>query len=75
MKWEKRMESAYVQFAAWFLDSRGWGDLAENTALFWAVPYRDLQARGYKVNQIYGAGPGAGNAPNSFAAKSVSYGW
>jgi hypothetical protein len=75
MKWEKRMESAYVQFAAWFLDSRGWGDLAENTALFWAVPFRDLQARGYKVSEIYGAGPGAGNAPNSAAAKSVSYGW
>jgi hypothetical protein len=74
MKWEKRMESAFVQIAGWFLDSRGWGDLAENTPLFWAVPFRDLQARGYKVSQIYGAGPGAGNAPNSFAAKS-GYGW
>jgi hypothetical protein len=75
MKWEKRMESAYVQFGAWFLDSRGWGDLAENTALYWAVPFRDLQARGKKVSEIYGAGVGAGNADNSFSTKSATYGW
>ena len=78
MKWEKRMEEAFVQFGAWFLDARGWGDLAENTPLFWAVPFKDLQARGYKVSEIYGAGPGgpaAGNAPNSAAAKSATYGW
>jgi hypothetical protein len=74
MKWEKRMETAYAHFASWFLDSRGWGDLPENTALFWAVPYQDLQSRGYAISQIYGAGPGAGNAPGSVAAKS-NYGW
>jgi hypothetical protein len=74
MKWEKRMEEAFVQFGAWFLDGRGWGDLAENTALFWAVPYQDLQSRGYSIAEIYGAGPGAGNAPGSVAGKST-YGW
>jgi len=74
MKWEKRMEGAFVQFAAWFLDARGWGDLPEGTALFWAVPYQDLQSRGYATNLIYGAGVGAGNAPNSVAAKGT-YGW
>ncbi len=74
MKWEKRMESSFVQFAAWFLDSRGWGDLPENTALFWAVPYQDLQSRGYSIGEIYGAGVGAGNAPNSVSGKST-YGW
>jgi hypothetical protein len=74
MKWEKRMEEAFVQFAAWFLDGRGWGDLAEGTALFWAVPFQDLQSRGYAIGELYGAGPGAGNAPGSVAGKST-YGW
>jgi hypothetical protein len=74
MKWEKRMEESFVQFAAWFLDGRGWGDLPEGTALFWAVPYQDLQSRGYDIGAIYGAGLGAGNAANSVAAKS-GYGW
>jgi hypothetical protein len=74
MKWEKRMENAFVQFANWYLDGRGWGDLAQGTALFWAVPYQDLQSRGYSIDKIYGAGAGAGNAPNSVAGKST-YGW
>jgi hypothetical protein len=72
MKWEKRIEGAFVQFAAWYLDARGWGDLPQGTALFWAVPYQDLQSRG--STSIYGAGTGAGNAPNSIAAKGT-YGW
>jgi hypothetical protein len=74
MKWEKRLETAFATFAPWYLDGRGWGDLPENTALFWAVPYQDLQSRGYKVSAVYGAGPGAGNAPGSVAGKSA-YGW
>jgi hypothetical protein len=74
MKYEKRIEGAFVQFGNWFLDSRGWGDLPEGTALFWAVPYQDLQSRGYPSSKIYGSGPGAGNAPNSVAAKGT-YGW
>jgi hypothetical protein len=74
MKWEKRIEEAYTHFAPWYLDMRGWGDLPEQTALFWPVPYQDLQARGYAVSEIYGAGIGAGNAPNSAAGKST-YGW
>ena len=74
LKYEKRIEEAYTHYAAWYLDNRGWGDLPENTPLFWAVPYQELQARGYSTGQIYGAGPGAGNAPNSTAGKST-YGW
>jgi len=74
MKWEKRIETAYTHFAAWYLDSRGWGDLAENTPLFWAVPYQDLQSRGFAPNAIYSAGNGVGTAPGSFAAKGT-YGW
>jgi hypothetical protein len=74
MKWEKRIETAYTHFAPWFLDGRGWGDLAEGTALFWAVPYQDLQARGVAISAIYGAGAGVGTAANSAAAKGT-YGW
>ncbi|HEX6054061.1 MAG TPA: hypothetical protein VFZ21_32545 [Gemmatimonadaceae bacterium] len=74
MKWEKRIETAYTHFAAWFLDHRGWGDLAEGTPLFWPVPYQDLQARGALPNQIYSTGDGVGTAPNSSAARGT-YGW
>jgi hypothetical protein len=74
IKYEKRIETAYTHQAPWYLDGRGWGDLPQDSPLFWAVPYQDLQARGYSTAQIYGAGLGSGNAPNSVAAKSV-YGW
>jgi hypothetical protein len=74
MKWEKRIETAYTHFAPWYLDGRGWGDLAEGTPLFWAVPYQDLQARGFLPGDIYSAGAGVGTAPNSAAVKGT-YGW
>jgi len=74
LKYEKRIEVAYTTYSPWYLDGRGWGELPTNTPLFWAVPFQDLQARGYPTGKIYGAGLGAGNAPNSVAAKSV-YGW
>jgi starch-binding outer membrane protein, SusD/RagB family len=74
LKYEKRVETAYTHYTPWFLDMRGWGELPETTPLFWAVPFQDLQARGYATSAIYGTGVGAGNAPNSTAAKSV-YGW
>jgi len=74
IKWEKRMETAYIAFLPWYLDSRGWGDLAQDTPLYWATPYQDLQARGVPTSALYGVGPGPGNAPNSSAAKGT-YGW
>ena len=45
LKWEKRMELAFMQYGAWFFDSRGWGDLALNTPLEWPVPYQEMQTR------------------------------
>jgi hypothetical protein len=75
MKWEKRIETAYTHFAAWYLDSRGWGDLAKDTPLFWAVPYQDLLARGVLPNELYSAGAGVGTAPNSAATTKGTYGW
>lgn len=74
LKYEKRLEEAYVHYSAWFLDGRGWGDLPKDTPLFWAVPYQELLVRGYTLGQVYGAGPGVGMAPNSAAGTSV-YGW
>ena len=56
MKWEKRMETAFsCTFMCWFSDSRGWGDLPTNTALFWAVPYQEMDAH---LQPFYGTGRG-----------------
>ena len=75
LKYEKRIETAYTHYSPWFLDGRGWGDMGKDTPLIWAVPYQDLQARGYQLGQIYGAGNGPGNAPGSYQAAAGVYGW
>jgi hypothetical protein len=71
LKWEKRMETMYTHFAAWFLDMRGWGELPEGTGLHYAPPFADLQARGRSESQIYSTGGTTGNAT---APRGV-YGW
>jgi len=55
MKWEKRMETAIVNYAGWYVDGRGWGDLIEGTALEFPVPYEELAAR-HKPYYTYGGG-------------------
>ena len=45
MKWEKRMESIFSGYAQWYIDSRGWGDLATGTVQMWPVPYQEMDAR------------------------------
>jgi len=45
MKWEKRTETSMIGYGQWFIDSRGWGDLVQGTALEWPVPYQELFAR------------------------------
>ncbi|MEO8193749.1 MAG: hypothetical protein ABI681_07850 [Gemmatimonadales bacterium] len=45
MKWEKRIETSFTGYAQWYIDSRGWGDLTENTVLEWPVPWQELYAR------------------------------
>lgn len=45
MKYEKRMETMFTGYMIWFADSRGWGDLPQNTAIEWPVPYQEMQAR------------------------------
>ncbi len=74
IKWEKRLETAYIAFLPWYFDGRGWNDFAVDTPLYWAVPYQEVQARGGALGSLYGIGPGVGNAANSGAAKGT-YGW
>jgi len=45
MKYEKRMETMFTGYMVWYTDSRGRGDLPQNTAIEWPVPYQEMQAR------------------------------
>ena len=59
MKWEKRLETAWTGYAQWFIDARGWGDLAEGTTYMWPVPYQEMDARRQDFyNSIWQTGPG-----------------
>jgi hypothetical protein len=68
MKWEKRMETAYTHFGAWFFDSRGWGDLAQDTPIEFPVPTFELDVR---VKPYYSTGGPGGNS----SAPLGSYGY
>lgn len=68
LKWEKRLETENTHWMAWYIDSRGWGDLPEGTPLHWATPYSDLQVR---LKPVYSVG---GSNPTGGAAKGT-YGW
>ncbi len=45
MKWEKRLETAYTHWGAWWTDGRGWGDLPALSVLEYPVPYEELDTR------------------------------
>jgi hypothetical protein len=72
MKWEKRMETAYTTYGAWFFDSRGWGDLPEGTALEWPVPFQELDARISQLYNLGGAGGQAAAGPSTYGFGSGS---
>jgi hypothetical protein len=57
MKWEKRMETAYIYMGAWFFDSRGWGDLPKDTPLMYPVPVTELDSRLKPYYNLGGGGP------------------
>lgn len=69
MKWEKRIETAFTSWGAWFFDARGWGDLPIGTAVHWPVPSQEANAR---VISIYNMG-GAGN-PGGATESTYGYG-
>lgn len=60
MKYEKRMETAFTGYGAWFLDGRGWGDLLRGTPLEWPVPFQETDARNrpFYSNARVQQGPG-----------------
>lgn len=45
LRWEKRMETAYTHWGAWWIDGRGWGELPAGTPLTYPVPYQELDTR------------------------------
>ena len=59
LKYEKRMETAYSSFGRWWIDSRGWGDLIEASALEYPVPYQEMQSR---QKSSYNLGGGFGSS-------------
>jgi len=61
MKWEKRMETLLTHLGAWFIDSRGWGDLPEGTPLHFPVPFQEMDARAKPSYNLGGVG-GTGSA-------------
>ncbi|MFL5488657.1 MAG: hypothetical protein ACJ8AJ_09260, partial [Gemmatimonadaceae bacterium] len=56
MKWEKRMETILTHMGAWFIDSRGWGDLPEGTPLHFPVPFQEMDARAKPAYNLGGVG-------------------
>jgi hypothetical protein len=70
MKWEKRMETAYTTYGAWFFDGRGWGDLPVGTAVHWPVPWQEANARLIPVTNMGGVGNpgGAGTSTYGFGS-------
>jgi hypothetical protein len=69
MKWEKRMETAYTTYGAWFFDSRGWGDLPIGTPVSWPVPYQELDARLHPIYDLGGV-----NQPGGAGQSTYGYG-
>jgi hypothetical protein len=65
MKYEKRIENTYAGFGRFWIDSRGWGDLVENTALEFPVPYQEMQAR-QKPYYLLGSGFGSAAAKGTY---------
>jgi hypothetical protein len=62
MKWEKRMETAFISPGGWFFDGRGWGDLPANTPINYPVPFTDLDSRRQPIYSIPTVNPFMGNA-------------
>jgi hypothetical protein len=62
LKWEKRMEVWNTHFGAWYMDSRGWGDLLEGTPIHWPVPGKELLVLAKPVYTFGGTG-NPGSAP------------
>lgn len=63
LKWEYRLETMYTGYGMWYFAGRGWGDLPQGTALYWPVPYQEMDTRRQVFYSAGGVG-GTGSAPN-----------
>ncbi|MDH3291173.1 MAG: RagB/SusD family nutrient uptake outer membrane protein [Gemmatimonadota bacterium] len=71
MKWEKRLETQYTNFANWFMDSRGWGDLPEGTPVHFVVPWQEKDTRRADFITAFG---GCGKLGTGESTGSSTYG-
>lgn len=69
MKWEKRMETAYTTYGAWYFDGRGWNDLPIGTALEFPVPNQEADARLIAIYNLGGIG-----GPRASLGSTYGYG-
>jgi hypothetical protein len=60
MKWEKRMETAYVNAYSWWVEGRGWGDLVYGMPTMFPVPNEEMDSRQEPFYTLGGIGnPGS----------------
>ena len=64
LKWEYRMETAYTGYGMWYFAARGWGDLPQNTAYQWPVPFNEMDARRQPFYGFGGGGPSSAGPGN-----------
>jgi hypothetical protein len=66
MKWEMRVETEMTHLGAWFIDSRGWGDLPEGTPIHFPVPFQEMDARARPFYNLGGVGAAGGAAKGTY---------
>ena len=66
LKWEYRMESMFIMYGGWYLAGRGWGDLPEGSAIQWAVPNQEMDARQQPFYGMGGVGMPGGAAKGNY---------
>lgn len=66
LKWEYRMETMYTGYGMWYFAGRGWGDLPEGTALYWPVPYQEMDTRQQPFYSAGGTGLPGGAPPGNY---------
>jgi hypothetical protein len=67
MKWEYRMETAYVGYGQWYFAGRGWGDLPAGTPIHFPVPYQERDATQQPFYNLGGVGrPGGAVGPTTY---------
>lgn len=66
IKWEMRLETAFLWWANWYFHGRGWGDLPTGTAIHYPVPYQELDARRLPIYSLGGVGGIQSSGPSNY---------